>query len=142
MMSTEDPIFVEASKAEARNNNEIRLTSPTGGQKGQKPQQPATLDPLALLSLSEVSGFGAQKYEAFNYLRGYDWSLSYDAVQRHLMLFWAGQNHDEESGLLHVAHAAWHCLALTSFSLRGVGTDNRPPYGSREAHVIGLGTFQ
>ena len=26
-------------------------------------------------------------------------------------------------------HAAWHCLALLSFLVRGLGTDDRPPKG-------------
>lgn len=106
---------------------ETRITSETGGQKGSKPQQLSTLDPVALLHLSEVSGFGASKYAAFNFLRGYDWSLSVDAASRHLMSFWAGEDRDPESGLLHTAHLAWHGLALTSFQLRELGTDNRPP---------------
>jgi hypothetical protein len=105
--------------------DEERVTSETGGQKGRKPEQISTVDPLALLKLAEVSGFGAQKYEAFNYLRGYDWALSYDAAQRHLMQFWLGEDHDRESGLLHPLHAAWHCLALGSFQMRGLGTDSR-----------------
>lgn len=104
---------------------EVRITSATGGEKGQKPQQIGTIDPAALLGLAEVSGFGATKYAAYNYLKGYDWSLSYDAAQRHLMQFWAGQDHDDESGLAHVLHAAWHCLAMASFLARDLGTDDR-----------------
>lgn len=104
---------------------ETRVTSATGGQKGTKPQQISTIDPQALLMLAEVSAFGAQKYDAFNYLKGYDWNLSYDAAQRHLMAFWNGEDRDQESGLLHVLHAAWHCLAMSSFIERGLGTDTR-----------------
>lgn len=107
--------------------DEVRITSETGGAKGQKAAQLGTLDPVALLHLAEVSGFGAQKYESFNFLRGYDWRLSMDAMSRHMLQFWSGQDRDEESGLLHPAHAAWHGLAMTSFVLREVGTDTRPP---------------
>jgi hypothetical protein len=104
---------------------ETRLTSETGGEKGQKAAQLSTLDPVALLHLAEVSGFGAQKYESFNFLKGYDWALSIDAASRHMLAFWAGEDRDPESGLLHTAHFAWHGLALTSFALRGIGTDSR-----------------
>lgn len=109
--------------------SEVRITSETGGQKGSKPEQISTIDPKALLALAEVSGFGAQKYAAYNYLKGYDWNLSYDAAQRHLMEFWAGEDRDQESGLLHPLHAAWHCLAMSSFIMRDLGTDTRykPP---------------
>lgn len=99
----------------------------TGGAKGQKCIQLGAYDPLALLELGRVSAMGASKYAAFNYLKGYDWRLSMDALQRHLLLFWAGEDHDQESGALHTAHAMWHAGALTSFQLRDVGVDNRPP---------------
>lgn len=104
---------------------EVRITSETGGEKGTKPSQLGTIDPLALLVLGEVSGFGAQKYEAFNYLKGYDWRLTFDAAMRHWLAWWNGEDMDPESGLPHPAHAAWHGLAATSFMLREIGTDSR-----------------
>lgn len=104
---------------------EVRVTSATGGEKGQKDAQASTLDAKALLVLAEVSGFGAKKYAAHNYLKGYDWGLSLDALHRHLWAFQSGEDLDEESGLPHMAHAAWHALALVSFQIRGLGTDSR-----------------
>ena len=107
---------------------EVIVTDPaTGGQKGRKAAQLGAIDPVALYHLAEVAGFGAGKYDAHNFLRGYDWSLSYDALQRHLQKFWMGEDVDPESGMQHLGHAAWHCLALLSFVLRGLGTDDRPP---------------
>lgn len=109
-------------------SGETIITDPnTGGQKGSKPNQQSTLDPIALGKVGEVGGFGAQKYERYNFLKGYRWSLSYDALQRHLQAFWSREDNDPESGLAHLAHAAWHCLALISFQVRGLGTDDRPP---------------
>lgn len=104
---------------------EVRVTSETGGQKGRKAAELATLDPLALEVLAKVSGFGARKYESFNYLKGYDWSLSANAAFRHLLSFLQGEDNDPESGLPHTAHFAWHGLALTSFLVRELGTDDR-----------------
>lgn len=104
-----------------------RITSETGGQKDKKRAQLGALDPKALLTLAEVAGFGAEKYDRYNMLKGYDWSLCFDAMQRHLLAFWAGEDVDPESGLPHVAHAAWHALTLLAFQQRGVGTDDRPP---------------
>lgn len=106
-------------------SGEVRITSETGGQKGKKLAELGTVDPLALLTLAEVSGFGAQKYDAFNYLKGYGWDLSFNAMTRHMLSFWNGEDLDDESGLPHITHAAWHALALTSFFKRGLGTDNR-----------------
>lgn len=108
------------------NETETRVTDPvTGGQKGQKSARLGSVDPLALYRLAQVSGDGAAKYAAFNYLKGYDWSLSFDALMRHLLRFWSGEDRDDESGHLHVVHAAWHALALASFVERGLGTDDR-----------------
>lgn len=96
--------------------NEERITHPvTGGEKGRKRAQLGALDPRSLMQVAEVAGYGAEKYERMNFMRGYEWSLSYDALQRHLHAFWEGENLDPESQLPHVAHAAWHCLALLTF---------------------------
>ena len=108
--------------------SETITTDPeTGGRKGKKLAQVGALDPVSLYHVAEVAGYGADKYAPFNYLKGYDFSLSYDALQRHLQKFWMGETVDPESGLQHLGHAAWHCLTLLSFTLRGVGTDDRPP---------------
>lgn len=129
---------------------EVRVTSATGGQKGQKMVRLGGADPIAMLELGRVYGMGETKYDRFNYLRGYEWSLSIDALKRHLLAFEAGEEYDEcsahpglhgdahmdvfdplkcdGSGLLHTAHVAWHGLALTSFIVRGVGEDDRAPH--------------
>lgn len=107
---------------------ETRITdAKTGGQKGSKLCQMGAVDPKAISVIGDIAGFGASKYERYNFAKGYRWSLSYDALQRHLMAFWGGENLDSESGLPHLGHAAWHCLALLTFWLRGKGTDDRFP---------------
>lgn len=109
-------------------SNVKRYTDPeTGGQKDQKLAQLGALDPAALLELAEVAGLGAQKYATHNFLRGYPWSLSFDACMRHLLAFWGGQDTDPESAQPHLAHAMWHCHAMLAFQLRDIGTDDRPP---------------
>jgi hypothetical protein len=107
------------------NHGEVRVTSETGGQKGRKPQRMDLLPPEALLALSEVYGMGAEKYDDHNYLKGYDWSLSFGALLRHVMAAEKGEWLDDESGLPHVMHAAWHCFALFLFEKHGIGTDDR-----------------
>lgn len=106
---------------------EVRTTSPTGGQKGTKPARIGSLDPKALLLVAEVAGWAEDrgKYERLNYMKGYDWSLTFDAGMRHRLKFWAGEDLDPESGLPHLAHAAWHDLALLAFHVHEIGTDNR-----------------
>jgi hypothetical protein len=105
---------------------ETRIIDPiTGGEKGSKLAQFGSLDPDALLKVAEVAGFGATKYERLNYMKGFAWSLAYDALMRHMHEFWAGREIDEESGLPHTAHAAWQAMCLLSFSAHELGTDDR-----------------
>lgn len=107
------------------------------GAKGVKEARFDLIPPDALWQLALVFGKGAEKYAARNWERGFDWSKSYGALQRHLALWWAGEDTDDETGLSHMAHAAWHCLVLLSFTLRGVGVDDRAPaaYASMAAAV-------
>lgn len=106
---------------------EERVTSATGGSKGRKLAEMGAIDPVARTELARVAGFGGRKYERGNYLKGYDWSLCIDALHRHLAAFESGEDRDTESGFLHAAHVAWHGLALCSFVLREIGTDDRFP---------------
>jgi len=112
---------------------EVRVTNAkTGGQKGRKPQQLGALDPRSLLEIAEVAGTGAEaKYSRYNFMLGYDWSLSFDALCRHLLAFWDGEDLDMESGLPHMAHVGWHAAALLTFMRRHPELDDRPPRASR-----------
>lgn len=105
--------------------SEVRVVSATGGAKGQKMARLGSLDPQALLKVAEVAGFGEIKYDRLNYMKGYDWSLTFDAGMRHRLAFWSGEDFDPESGLPHLAHAAWHDLCLLAFFLHDLGSDNR-----------------
>lgn len=97
----------------------------TGGSKGIK-QERLSLVPIQFLSeLGRVCGFGAKKYSPGNWLKGYSWSLSIDALYRHIACFVSGTTKDEESGIHHLVHAAWHCMVLFTFSTFGRGTDDR-----------------
>lgn len=98
---------------------EVRLTSVTGGAKGSKPARFDLIPTGPLWELAEHYGKGAQKYERVNgkdnWRNGYDWSLSYAALQRHANAFWNGEDIDAETGSKHIIAAAWHCLALAHF---------------------------
>lgn len=110
-----------------------RVVDPeSGGEKFAKTCRLGAVDPLALEVLGQVAGQAIEsgKYDRYNYLKGYDWSLSQDALLRHNLKWWGGQDLDRETGLPHIAHVAWHALAQLSFYLRNVGTDDRPPKGT------------
>lgn len=106
---------------------EVRVTSETGGSKGQKPQRYDLIPPGPLDKLAELYGIGAAKYgENRNWERGYDWSLSFAALQRHAWAFWSGEDNDTETGLPHMASVAFHALALIEFMDTHRDYDNRP----------------
>jgi hypothetical protein len=115
---------------------EVRITSDTGGQKGRKPERLDLIPPDALFELARVYGMGAEKYDDHNYLKGYNWSLSYASLLRHATQWANGEDRDDESGLHHLAHAAWHCFALMMFQRHALGTDDRIPV------VTGIGKGQ
>lgn len=108
-----------------QNTGEVRITSATGGQKGQKPERMDLIPPEFVEELARVYGGGAEKYDDWNWLKGYDWSLSYGALMRHLYRWLAGEDIDPESGRHHLAHVAWHCATLFTFQQHHLGTDTR-----------------
>lgn len=106
--------------------DEVRVTDEkTGGQKGAKLARLDLIPVYAQVEEAKVHGMGAAKYAPYNWRKGYDWSLSYGALQRHLLAFWNGEDLDPESGLPHLAHARWHTGALLEFLHYGLGNDDR-----------------
>lgn len=74
------------------------------------------LVPVApLRALAQVYQMGAVKYEDNGWRSGLAWSRIYAALQRHLLAFWEGQDLDDESGLPHLAHAAWGTFTLLEY---------------------------
>ena len=115
---------------------EVRVTNEkTGAQKGVKLRRYDLVPTDAVGQIAEVYGFGAQKYSNHNWRKGYDWGLSYGALQRHLEAFWNGEDTDPESGLPHLAHAGWHCLALLTFMREHPELDDRFSTLQREGRL-------
>lgn len=79
----------------------------------------------SLAELARVYTFGAQKYGERNWERGVKFSRVFGAIMRHMWAWWAGEDTDRESGISHLAHAAWGCFALLAYVGRGSGTDDR-----------------
>lgn len=106
---------------------EVRVVNAeTGGMKGRKPQRYELIPWNAVGAIAEVYAFGAQKYDDHNWRKGYDWSLSFGALLRHLTAFWEGEDLDPESGLPHLAHAGFHVLSLLTFMRERPELDDRP----------------
>lgn len=105
--------------------SEIRTVSSTGAEKGMKDERFDLIPPDALAAVARHYGIGARKYAAHNWRKGYEWSKSYAAMQRHATQFWGGEDIDEETGSPHMAAVAFHALALLTFMVEHPEFDDR-----------------
>lgn len=107
--------------------------SETGGRKAGNLERYDLIPTEPLRLLAKHYGVGSLKYDDDNWQKGYDWRLSYAALQRHVNQFWAGEDIDAETGSPHPIAAAWHCFTLTWFMA------NRPEFDTRtRTKVSGL----
>lgn len=83
------------------------------------------IPPDALFEIAEVYTLGAKKYGDRNWQKGMRWGRTFSAIMRHLWAWLGGEDWDRETGLSHLAHAAWGCLTLLAYSRRGLGVDDR-----------------
>lgn len=98
----------------------------TGGQKAGNLERHGLIPIEPLRALAFHYGRGALKYAADNWRRGYLWSKSYDALQRHATAFWGGEDIDEETGSHHLIAVAWHAFTLYWFTVFRPNLDDRP----------------
>lgn len=90
--------------------------------------------PDAMDEIAYIYTAGAKKYADRNWEDGYEWGKSIAALKRHLSLFEARVEWDQETDGHHMAQVAWHAIALLAFALRGKGIDDR----SKGAHAYTL----
>lgn len=71
--------------------------------------------PEAYDQVCKVLTFGAKKYAAHNWTKGFQWSRLLGAALRHIFSWARGEDKDPETGLSHLAHAVcclifliWH----------------------------------
>lgn len=70
----------------------------------------------ALMLVSKVGTMGSIKYSANGWKFVPDGYARYkDAFGRHWLYMEAGEEFDKESGLPHLAHAAWNLLAMLEY---------------------------
>lgn len=133
---------------------EERVVDPvTGGAKGQKDERFSLIPVFPRSEVARVYGYGCKKYAPNNWRKGYRWSLSLDALYRHISKFEWGQSLDVDpckrhsdsgegwqpdceflecgSGLHHLAHAQFHLNTLMEFERLGLGTDDREDSSDR-----------
>lgn len=96
------------------------------------------LPPHAIEMVGRVLTYGAKKYGDRNWLRGgLKWSRLVAAAKRHLLAFEQGQDFDEESQMLHLAHAACNMLMLCELAVQRPELDDRDIWWRRSVqHAV------
>ena len=79
----------------------------------------------ALDALVAVYTYGTKKYDDNNWRKGIKWGRIFGALMRHAWAFWRGEEFDKESGLPHMAHAAWQCMTLLNYCKTHPELDDR-----------------
>lgn len=82
--------------------------------------------PSSILAMAEVFAAGAEKYAERNWEKGFSWSVPYECAMRHLLVWWAGEDLDKESGKHHLKHALTNIAMLVEFLDTYPSGDDRP----------------
>ena len=83
------------------------------------------LEPYAIEQLAAVFTKGAEKYADRNWEHGMAWTKMLASLKRHIAAFENGEDFDKETGLLHMAHAAWNAMGLVSYMKHHPEFDDR-----------------
>lgn len=81
-----------------------------------------------LRALADVLGLGAIKHGMWNWTEGMSWMECAGSALNHLSAWIEGEDIDPDSGKPHIAMACTRLLFLVVFTIRNVGTDDRPPH--------------
>jgi hypothetical protein len=83
---------------------------------------------IAIEQVGMVMTFGAAKYSAHNWRKGFNWTRLTGSTLRHLFAWLGGEELDKDSGLNHIAHCATNILFLLEMILTNTGNDDRYTY--------------
>ena len=128
-MSSPQELKDSPAQGEFSKSETIHTDQSTGGQKATNDVRMDLIPVEPIWWLARVYGYGANKYDDRNWERGYDWSLSYAALQRHLTAWWGGEDIDPDSGHHHLSHGAWHIFTLIYFTIHYHEGDDRSSVG-------------
>jgi hypothetical protein len=74
------------------------------------------ISPVASQRIAEVLTKGCEKYPENNWRKGLPWVKGVvSSLERHIHAFKMGEDLDQETGLLHIAHAATNLMFLLEF---------------------------
>ena len=88
----------------------------------------STVSAAVLMEVGVAMLEGASKYGRHNYrAAGVRASVYYDALMRHAMTWWEGEDLDPDSGMSHITKAIATLVVLRDAMLQDKFTDDRPP---------------
>ena len=89
------------------------------------------ISPAALEAEARVMALGAAKYGAYNFTDNRMKASTYaDAMLRHILQWWAGEDCDQESGQPHLAHLRACAAILIEQAASGMLIDDRPKWAN------------
>lgn len=83
-------------------------------------------DIIDLKHTCDVFAFGAKKYKAHNWMKGFPWSSVIASFKRHWIAIAIGEEIDPESGLPHSGHMGCNVTFLAQFTRTWRSGDDRP----------------
>ena len=78
--------------------------------------------------VARVFTYGTEKYDDDNWRRGMPWRSVLASLKRHLNAFEMGEDFDDESGELHMAHVLCNAYFLTEYHRTHPEFDDRIKY--------------
>ncbi len=89
----------------------------------------AAVPPIGFFALGAAMKDGEGKYGRFNWRStGSTSSVFFDAMMRHLLAWWEGEDHASDSGVHHLGHLQAGAAILLDSELHGVLNDDRDEY--------------
>jgi hypothetical protein len=73
------------------------------------------IPPKELLELGDLFALGAKKYSDHNWALGMDFHRLYDAMMRHALKWWSGEERDPVDGQHHLTSVAFGAFCLLYF---------------------------
>jgi len=109
-------------------NEESQLGQPEAARFDEGKNRIDLVAPWPLDQIAQVYTYGTQKYDDDNWWKGMPWKKVIGPLLRHVFKWLRGEKWDDESGLHHLAHAAWQCFCLMEYERNKIGKDDRVPY--------------
>jgi Domain of unknown function (DUF5664) len=115
-MTTKDTVKDEIKKILMKEEKENLTTGKGNGLRyNQGKLRYDLVEPHAMRDFVQVLTDGAIKYKSWNWFAGLSWTSVLASLKRHIAAMESGEDYDQESGRLHIAHAACNVHFLNAF---------------------------